>query len=95
MTLAVERAVKSQHKQKKSMHIPSLKADLSDGMEMIVQLAKKSVILCHVFKQRMSDTADSPCPTKSMTPISYQLWFQNLNSFYDNNIFTEYIRSTG
>ena len=39
-------------KRKASMHTPSVKADWSDSMEMIIQLAKKSVIrICHVLKQ--------------------------------------------
>ena len=70
-------------KQKTSMHTPSVKADLSDSMEMIVQLAEKSVIrIYHVLKQTKGwQIADGACPTNSITPISNRLWFPNLNVF--------------
>ena len=83
-------------KRKASMHTSSVKADWSDSMEMIVQLAKKSVIrISHVLKQNKGwQIADSPCPVKSMTPISNRLWFQNLKFILWQYIFKD-IRRTG
>ena len=65
---------------KASMHTLSVNVVLSDSMERLVQLAKKSVIkICRVGKQNQGwQTADSSCSTKLMTPISNRLWFQNL-----------------
>ena len=62
---------------KTSMHTPSVKADLSDSMKMIVQLPKKSMIqICCVWKKIKGwQIADSP--TKLMTPISNWLYFLN------------------
>ena len=44
------------------------------SMEMNVQLPKKSINL-HKFvvSRNKVKVADSPCPTKSMTPVSYRL----------------------
>ena len=39
-------------KRKTSIHTPSVKADLSDSMEMIIQLAKRYMIqICHVLNK--------------------------------------------
>ena len=64
-------------KRKISMHTPNVKADLSDSMEMIVQLAKTSMIqICHVLKQnKWGQIADSSCPTKSTTLTSKSTMF--------------------
>ena len=44
------------------MHTPTVKADLSDSMKTLVQLAKKfGIQICHVFKQNKGvQIADSP-----------------------------------
>ena len=49
-------------KRKTSMNTPSVKADWSDSMEMVVQLAKKSMKQsCHFLKQNQErQIADSP-----------------------------------
>ena len=59
--IKLKRAVNETNAMKRNtpMHTLSTKADLSDSMEMIVQLAKKSLIQnCHILKQkeRVSDS---------------------------------------
>ena len=79
-------------KRKTFIHTPSVETDWSDSMEMIGQLAKKTVIrICHVLKQNKGwHIADSPCPTKSMTLYQIDYDSKTWNSFYDNKVFRIY-----
>ena len=65
---------------KTPMRTPTVNADLSGSVVMIVQLVKKSMMqMCHVIKQSNGwQIADISCPTKAISPISNRLWVQNL-----------------
>ena len=67
---------------KTSMRWLSIKDDLSVVWRWIVQLPKTSMIPIVVFGNKVK-VADSWCPTKSMTPVSYLVYMTAfLHRFY-------------
>ena len=77
-------------KRKTSMHTQSVKADWSNSMEMIVQLAKESMIrICHVLKKKGGRQLIARARRKQLRLYQIDYDFETWNSFYDNTFFQD------